>query len=226
MGDATQGAISSFGASARGLSIGTVVFEDRAGRRRSTRPPADPCSAERAHFRASMCHVRVYIPATLRGLAARLPEGAVARSAVTDAGALAYAVTPTLREWYREGDQEELEYVALTHAAGASLQLLAASDDAAPRRVVLAADVADDEVRLAPEIDSAAVRLSASVLVENLAALHIDDQAAAPQVTAAIAALGPAAAGDDDAQFTIDELDDHELQWYAVQEMGQLLGSK
>lgn len=150
----------------------------------------------------------------------------MARSVVTDAGALAYAVTPALREWYREGDQEELEYVALTHAAGASLQMLAASGGATPRRMVLAADVPDHAVALASEIDTAAVRLSVPVLVENLAALHVDDPAAAPAVTAALAALGAAAAGDDDAQFTVDELDDHELQWYAVQEMGGLLGKR
>ena len=33
----------------------------------------------------------------------------------------AYAVTPALREWYAEGDAEELEYAALQEAARASL---------------------------------------------------------------------------------------------------------
>jgi len=30
---------------------------------------------------------------------------------------VAHAVTPALREWYAEGDEEELEYVAFTRAA-------------------------------------------------------------------------------------------------------------
>jgi hypothetical protein len=57
----------------------------------------------------------------------------------------------------------------------------------------------------------------------DLASVHVDDKAAASFVEAAIAALGPAAEGDDDAQFTIDELGDHELQWYGVQEIPALL---
>jgi len=43
-------------------------------------------------------------------------------------------VTPTLREWYAEGDAEELEYAALMAAARASLRLLAHASDAPPRR--------------------------------------------------------------------------------------------
>jgi hypothetical protein len=35
--------------------------------------------------------------------------------------------------------------------------------------------------------------------------------------------LAAADLGDDDAQFTIEGLDDHELQWYAVQEIAFLL---
>jgi hypothetical protein len=42
-------------------------------------------------------------------------------------------------------------------------------------------------------------------------------------VRAAIAALAAAEAGDADAQFVVDSLDDHELQWYAVQEIWYLL---
>ena len=52
-----------------------------------------------------------------------------------------FAVTPTLREWYASGDTEELEYVAFTEAARASLRLLDADPAAPRRRVVVAADV-------------------------------------------------------------------------------------
>src|SRR5690348_18170281 len=114
-----------------------------------------------------MCHVRVYVPATVPDLAARLDTGVTGRSPVTDAGSLAYAVTPALREWYREGDIEELEYAAMTHAAGASLRMLAAlvPREPAPRRVVLAADVPDRGVRPEPDVDTAAVRLAVPLFV-------------------------------------------------------------
>ena len=78
--------------------------------------------------------MRVYLPLTVTMLRAAVAAGEV-RSVI------AYAVTPGLREWYAEGDQDELEYTALTAAARESLRLLA-TDPAAPRRrVVLAVDV-------------------------------------------------------------------------------------
>jgi hypothetical protein len=183
-----------------------------------------------------MSPVRIYLPASLPALSARLgvgasevpgtPVGTAGIAGVADPGGVAYAVTPALREWYREGDLEELEYVALTRAAHASLRLLADSRVAAThaRRVVLAADIPDTQVTAAPEIDVAAVRLSAPVLLAAVAAVHVDDPAAIPEVSAAMAVLDAAEAGDDDARFTVDGLDDHELQWYAVQELDSLLG--
>ena len=69
--------------------------------------------------------VRVYLPATVPMLAAMRESGRLG-----DGPAVAHAVTPALREWYAEGDEEELEYVAFTRAAQASLLLLPAT----PRR--------------------------------------------------------------------------------------------
>jgi hypothetical protein len=43
-------------------------------------------------------------------------------------------------------------------------------------------------------------------------------------VRAAADALGAADAGDDDAQFTVDGAEDHELLWYATQEIPNLIG--
>ena len=54
--------------------------------------------------------MRVYLPLTVTMLRAAVAAGEV-RSVI------AYAVTPGLREWYAEGDQDELEYTALTAAA-------------------------------------------------------------------------------------------------------------
>ena len=64
--------------------------------------------------------VRVYLPATLP-LLARLRAD---QRLVLPSGSTGHAVTPELREWYAEGDEEELEYVAFTRAAQAALRLL------------------------------------------------------------------------------------------------------
>jgi hypothetical protein len=172
----------------------------------------------------------VYLPTTLPDLSGRVRVDAAGRptdtrGAVADPGSVGFAVTAALREWYRDGDLEELEYVALTHAARGSLRLLASSGAAGPsRRVVLAVDVADGDVVAAPHIDVAAVRLGAVVLLEAVAAVHVDDPSAAADVEDAARLVAAAEAGDDDARFTVDGLDDHELQWYATQEMGVVLG--
>ena len=56
--------------------------------------------------------MRVYLPATLPGLAG-LPR----KAEIGPAPLRAFAVTPALREWYASGDEEELEYAAMMHAA-------------------------------------------------------------------------------------------------------------
>jgi hypothetical protein len=177
-----------------------------------------------------MARMRVYLPATLRGLSAQLPAADAsaagsAAAAIVPAGTIGYAVTPALREWYREGDLEELEYAAMSHAARAALRLLRSEPAAAPRRVVLAAEVADGDVAPAPaDDDVAAVVLGTAVPLSAVAAVHVDDVAAEADVAAALAALDAAHAGDADAAFVVDAVDDHELQWYGVQELRFLLG--
>jgi hypothetical protein len=175
-----------------------------------------------------MCAVRVYLPATLPGLAAAgLAAGSGAAASpglidVTATGASGCAVTPALREWYREGDLDELEYAAMTRAALASLRLLAAGGG--DRRVVLAADVPDDMVVLDPGLDPAAVIVMGPVRLDQVVSAHVDDASAATDVARAAELVEAADAGDEDAQFTIDGLDDHELQWYDAQEIRFLLG--
>src|SRR5690348_18258056 len=85
--------------------------------------------------------MRVYLPATLPGLA-----GLLRKAEIGPAPLRAFAVTPSLREWYASGDLEELEYVAMTQAARASLRLLAADPDAPRRRVVLVVDLPDEHL--------------------------------------------------------------------------------
>jgi hypothetical protein len=170
-----------------------------------------------------MSPVRIYLPATLPGLnAAGLGSEPVSSQVeVAAAGARACAVTPALREWYREGDIDELEYAAMTRAALASLRLLPRNGGG--RRVVLAADVADDAVVFDPGDDPAAVRVVDAVRLDQVVSAHVDDPSAAVDVGAAVMLLDAADLGDDDAQFAIQSLDDRELQWYAVQEIAFLL---
>ncbi|KAB8161462.1 hypothetical protein FH609_026705 [Streptomyces sp. 3MP-14] len=167
--------------------------------------------------------MRVYIPLTLSGLA-RLH---VARE-IAPAPLTAYAVTPALREWYLSGSEEELEYAALSRAAVASLRLVATELGVARRRVVVAADVpdrvafADPELALSPEA-LGEVRLTEAVPLGWLAAVHVDAEEAAEDVQAAAEAVGAADQGDEDAQFVVDGVADHELLWYGVQEIDRLV---
>jgi hypothetical protein len=160
---------------------------------------------------------RIYLPSTLADLAA------VHVSGVLPAPSPAHAVTGAVREWYVEGDTEELEYVALTEAAEASLRRLADDPDLPRRRVVVAADVPDGHVRdVADERYRSAVLVTADVPVSAVASVHVDEVAAERRVAEAILALPAADAGDDDARFTLDEAEATELLWYDVTELGDL----
>jgi hypothetical protein len=169
--------------------------------------------------------MRVYLPSTLPALAAALAGGEVGPVPL-----VAYAVTPALREWYSDGDLEELEYAAMTAAARASLRLLAEAPEAPPRRVVLAAELPDDlvsyqpgDAAMATEGERALVRLASPVPLKKVASGHVDDVVASPAVKAALEALPAADAGDEDARFVVDGAEGHELMWYAVQELRYLL---
>lgn len=159
--------------------------------------------------------MRVYLPATLPLLARWLADGQVPPGS-------GQAVTPMLREWYREGSEEEMEYVAQLAAGRAALDLLAEDVDAPRRRVVLAVDVPDLDVAPARGGRSAVV-FGVLVPVAWWSSALVDDEDAVAVVSAAVTALGAAAAGDDDAAFLLDEAGATELAWYAVQELEHLL---
>ena len=162
--------------------------------------------------------VRVYVPATVPMLAALRTSGQLGDGPVT-----AHAVTPALREWYAEGDEEELEYVAFTRAAQEALHLLRLDPKAPRRRVVVAADVPSSSlVRREVELGSSEVRLSAPLSLTEVASVHLDSDSAAEEIAAAVEVVDEAAAGDSDAQFTVDGAEDHELEWYAVTELDEL----
>lgn len=160
----------------------------------------------------------VYIPATLAMLAQLVADGML-----RPVNGTAFALTPTLREAYAEGDDDELSDVALREAALASLRLLAASegdvssDSAPPRRAVLAADV--DGVTYRPDLDDAVVRLSGPVAIEDVIAAYVDNAAAEEAVAKAIEAVDAADLGDEDADLIVGDAQDHDLAWYANQEL-------
>lgn len=161
--------------------------------------------------------MRVYLPGTLTTL-----RELHARGELT--GPLTgFAVTGALRESYASGDTDELEYIAFTDAARASLRLLDADPLAPRRRVVIAADIDEAEIAPLSDLDRAAVRLRSAVPLRRVAAFHLDDPAAEADVRAAAAAILAAELGSDDAQFTVDGAEGHELAWYAGQELGPLL---
>jgi hypothetical protein len=162
--------------------------------------------------------MRVYLPATLPLLRSWLAAGGA------EPAGPAYAVTPALREWYREGDADELEAIAQVAAAGGSVELLAADAGAPRRRVVLAADADDSDVEPGNGGDRAAVRLRGSLPRSRWASGLVDGDDADVVVATAVANLGRAALGDTDARFALDEASAHELGWYAVQELAHLLG--
>src|SRR3954468_7104486 len=112
--------------------------------------------------------MRVYVPATMPQLAALRERGELT------APVEVHAVTPTLREWYAEGDEEELEYAAFTRAAQASLLLLHRDPAAPRRRVVVAADVPDARViRKSAELGESEVHLAEPVSLAEVASIHL-----------------------------------------------------
>ncbi|WP_442790001.1 DUF6912 family protein [Nocardia sp. CDC160] len=191
-----------------------------------------PASSESSRVSKKL---RVYIPATVPMLRELVADREI--RAINDT---AFAVTPALREAYASGDDDELAEVAMAEAARASLRLLAeesaAADlggedagdetDAAPkgpifRRAVIAADV--DGATLRPDLDDAVVRLSAAVPYERIASIHVDLAEAESEVAKAVEVIDAADMGDADAEFVLGDAEDHQLAWYAAQELPFLL---
>lgn len=195
-----------------------------------------PASSESSRVSKKL---RVYVPATVPMLRELVADREI--RALNDT---AFAVTPALREAYASGDDEELAEVAMAEAARASLRLLAeeqaaaevrgdrAGDesgdesDAAPagpvfRRAVIAADV--DGATLRPDLDDAVVRLSGPIAYDRIASIHVDLAEAESEVAKAVEVIDAADMGDADAEFVLGDAEDHQLAWYAAQELPFLL---
>jgi DNA mismatch endonuclease, patch repair protein len=162
--------------------------------------------------------MRVFLPSTLPGLAQALRAGQLGPGPLPG-----FAVTPALREAYATGDTEELEYAALTEAARASLRMLAGDPAAPARRVVLAAEIPPEQVSWdAKDGQPARVIINQAIPLARLASAHVDTAEAGADVRSAADAVPAADAGDEDARFTVDGAEGHELGWYATQELSYL----
>ncbi|WP_162296059.1 DUF6912 family protein [Mycobacteroides abscessus] len=163
--------------------------------------------------------MQVYIPVTLSML-----RGLVADGELWPVNGTAFAVTPALREAYSAGDEDELSEVAMREAALASLRLLATEDgdDGLPaRRAVLVAGA--EEAKLRPDLDDAVVRLPGAIPMSAVVAAHIDLAQAEPDVVRAAGVIDAADLGDEDAELVVGDAQDHDLAWYATQELPFLL---
>jgi len=162
--------------------------------------------------------MRVYIPATLPMLQELVTDGYL-----QPRGGTAFAVTPALREAYAEGDDEELAEIAIAEAALASIRLLSADPDGGLplRRAVVVADA--DKTTLRPDLDDAVVRVSGRIAMDQVAAVYVDNADAEPALRAAIEVIDEADFGDEDAELTVGDAQDHALAWYATQEVPFLL---
>ena len=163
--------------------------------------------------------MRVYFASNWNLLAEALDSGELAPAPLTG-----FAVTPALREWYLDDDEEELEYAAFTEAARGSLRLIDSDISAVRRRVVISADVDDSNVEVRPDLDRAVVRVSATVPIDRWACAHVDSEDAETTVRAAARAVIPADLGDADSQFAVDSALGHELGWYDISELRDLVG--
>lgn len=162
--------------------------------------------------------MRVFLPATLADV-----QRLLADDQWMPLGGTGFALTAALREAYVSGDDEELAEIALRDAARASLRLLSAHEDGElpVRRVVVVAERDDASPR--PDLDDAVVRISGPVSTAQVIAVHVDDGAAEPAVRAAAECIDAADLGDEDAELVLGDAEDHDLAWYATQELPFLL---
>jgi hypothetical protein len=162
--------------------------------------------------------VRIYLPATSTLLRQLRAAGEIGPGPLT-----AFAVTPGLREWYRDDDPEALEYAAMAEAARGSLRLIDADPLAARRRVVIAADMPEPAIQIRDDLDRGVVQVTRALPLPVIASVHVDNADAEPTVAAAAEAVLAAELGDEEAQDRLDDAEGFELAWFATQEIPHLV---
>ncbi|AGS34187.1 hypothetical protein B841_03520 [Corynebacterium maris DSM 45190] len=165
--------------------------------------------------------MRVYLPATFSML-----MDLNGQSVVTARRGWAFAVTPSLREFYTSGEEEELEAIAFDDAAEASIRLLAVGDQERfpHRRVVISADVEDSAATLTPDMGESVVKLDpAQIELRRVAAVHVDVEESEEATAKAIEAIDASDLGDEDAELIVGDAQDHYLAFYHPDELPFLI---
>ncbi|WP_211272794.1 DUF6912 family protein [Corynebacterium phocae] len=161
--------------------------------------------------------MRVYIPATFAMLEELKETGQLAARS-----GWGFALTSALKNFYREGDEEEIAYVAFQEASMASLRLLAIGDEKQfpHRRVVISVDVPDSHVTPQPEMGEPVVKLDpATFSTQDLAAIHIDVAEAEQATAQAIAVIDEADLDDEDAHIVVGNALDNLMAFYDPTEL-------
>lgn len=156
--------------------------------------------------------VRVYVPSTVHRLRA-----IVAADGIGPAPFAAHAVTEAVRHALPDGGEEDWEYAVSSAASLSSVGLL--GEDEPARRIVVVVDV--PAARSADVEDPTAVEVDEAAPFRWIAAVLADTIDAEPEVAAARAAE---LAGSPDAARLLERCLDHELGWWATQEVSRLLG--
>lgn len=155
---------------------------------------------------------RVYVPSTVPRLRDLLVSGGIGPVPF-----LAHAVTDAVRSGAGD-DEEEWEYAALTAAAQDSVGLL--GDDDPPRRVVVVAEAGS--VTDVDGAEGSLVEVDEVIALREVVAVHVDTGEAEEAVAAARAVWGDAA-DDAGALEVLERCLDHELGWFATQEIGEVV---
>ncbi len=161
--------------------------------------------------------VRVFLPATFAMLTELEETGQLAARS-----GWGFTVTPALREFYTEGDEEEIEYSAFLEASMASLRLLAIGDEEKfpHRRVVISVDVDESVVTPKPDMGEPVVALNpATITKDNLQAIHVDIEESEAATAKAIAAIDNADLGDEDAELAVGDALDNFMAFYDPTEL-------
>ncbi|WP_185963766.1 MULTISPECIES: hypothetical protein [Corynebacterium] len=161
--------------------------------------------------------MRVFLPATFAMLTELEETGQLAARS-----GWGFTVTPALREFYTEGDEEEIEYSAFLEASMASLRLLAIGDEEKfpHRRVVISVDVDDSVVTPKPDMGEPVVALNpATITKDNLQAIHVDIEESEAATAKAIAAIDNADLGDEDAELAVGDALDNFMAFYDPTEL-------
>ncbi|HSE09432.1 MAG TPA: hypothetical protein VLB29_12265 [Nocardioidaceae bacterium] len=157
---------------------------------------------------------RVYVPCSLSRLRGVLVSGGVGPVPI-----LAHAVTDDVRSALADLGEEEWEYAVLTAAAQDSLGLI--GEDDTPRRVVLVAEA--ESVSMLDGAEGSVVEIDEVLPLRKIVAVHVDSEDAVEAVSAARDAWAAADAGDAEAARIVERCADHELGWFATQEIGELV---